>query len=118
MGDDEIERVAAQIDDALAGFRMPAPPWASASADPMGDILRMARMLEVVPPPPRLYVGDEPTFVRWLTGNHIPIHKAEPAIGPEWFLGIPVRVDANMPPSMIRIENGDDVQYILIEEPE
>lgn len=118
MGDDEIERVAAQIDDALADFRMPAPAWASASADPMGDMIRMARALEVIPPPPRLFVGDKPTFVRWMTGNGVTVRQAAQATGPLDFLGIPVRVDANMPPNMIRIENGDDVQYILIEEPE
>lgn len=100
-----IEDLLADLVDPDALTRIIVSPEAvktAAPTDPIGDLMRYAARLRSQRPPPEVIAGDaEVVRTMFERAGILPSPAPHPA--PDHLFGIPIRVDPDMPPDMMRI---------------
>lgn len=107
-----MDRILASIVDPGPATRIIVSPEATRTAvqyDPIGDLMRYAERLRNRRPAPEIAVGDPE--VAQTAFERAGILRLMPGLPtPDHLFGIPIRVDPNMPPDMMRV--GD--QYFIL----
>lgn len=82
-------------------------PWSGEGRDVMADVRAAMEKIKAIRLQPEVRTGSEEAFHRYLAAANIEVRLAAKGWQPvitELF-GVPVRIDPNMPPNMIRINN-------------
>jgi hypothetical protein len=82
-------------------------PWSDENHDVMADVRAAMEKIRAINQRPEVRTGSEEAFRRYLAAMNIEVRPAAKGRQPviTELSGVPVRIDPNMPPNMIRINN-------------